>query len=423
MEQMIPSEDLADASSSREASALPESSISRALVLILAVASAFAVANLYYNQPLLAEIARSLHVTQAQAGIVPTMTQIGYATGLLFLVPLGDIVERRRLIVLMLGGVTVALVAAANARGLIPLTIFSYAIGVTTVVPQMLIPFGVHLSAPSQRGKTVGNIMSGLLLGILLSRTAAGFVGAHLGWRAVYAIASGLMVVLAVILRLLLPTSPPTQRLGYGPLLKSVFRLMVDQPLLREAALSGALIFGAFSAFWATLAFLLSSPAYNYGAQAAGLFGLVGAVGALAASAAGRLSDRYSPRVLVGGAALVTTLSYVVFYAFGGRSILALVIGVILLDLGVQGAQVTNQTRVYNLIAGASSRLNTAYMTTYFIGGALGSALAARGWSAAGWSGVCLAGGAMAGAALVANLVASRLGKPEASVTQTENAV
>jgi predicted MFS family arabinose efflux permease len=387
--------------------------MSRGLTLTMAVACAFTVANLYYNQPLLALIARDFGVTEAQVGAVPTSSQVGYALGVGLLVPLGDITERRRLILLMLGLVSASLVAMALAPTLLLLTAASLAVGLTTVVPQMLLPFAVHLTAPGERGRTVGTVVSGLLLGILLSRTVAGFVGAGLGWRAMFWIAAGLMLALAVVLRLLLPESRPESHgggLSYAGLLRSVARLGIEQPILREAAVSGALVFGAFSAFWATLVFHLSSPQFHLGPQAAGLFGLIGAVGALAAPVTGRLADRKSPRFLVGVATAVILASYVVFRAAGAH-LWGLIIGVLLLDLGVQAAQVSNQTRVYGLIPGASSRLNTVYMVSCFVGGSAGSLLGSFGWNRGGWGGVCLAGGGMAALALLAHLLAARSSK------------
>lgn len=250
--------------------------ISRELTFIMAAACALSVANLYYNQPLLKLMAQSFHVSEAQVGIIPTLSQIGYALGLGFLVPLGDITERRRLILLLLLLVSAALVLAALAPALPLLALASLAIGITTVVPQMLLPFAVHLSAPATRGKTVGTVMSGLLIGILLSRTVAGFIGDSLGWQAMFWIAAGMMLALAAVLRFLLPESHPDreQDRSYGALLRSVVRLAREQPVLREAAVSGALVFGCFSAFWATLTFQLSSPVFHLGARSAGLFGI-----------------------------------------------------------------------------------------------------------------------------------------------------
>ena len=342
--------------------------MSRGLTVTMAIASGCAAANLYYNQPLLAQIARSYNVPQAQAGILPPLCQIGYATGLFLLVPLGDILERRRLIVTLFLIVTAGLVTCATAPNLPALAVASYAVGVSTVMAQLLIPFAVTLTKPENRGRIVGNLMSGLLLGILLSRTISGFVGPHFGWRTMYLLAAVVMATLAVVLRLLLPEGRSHSHMTYGALMRSVLRLVREQPVLRWSALSGGLLFGTFSAFWATLDFLLESPAYHLGPklgpQIAGLFGLVGAVGALAASFAGRLADRFSPRAIVGSMTFVTLLAYGIFAGFGYH-LVGLILGVIVLDWGVQAGHVANQTRVYALLPNAHSRLNTVYMSTY----------------------------------------------------------
>lgn len=387
----------------------PRRRMTRGLTVTMAIASGCAAANLYYNQPLLAQIARSYNVPQAQAGILPPLCQIGYATGLFLLVPLGDILERRRLIVTLFAIVTAGLLLCAAAPTLPLLAVASYAVGVSTVMAQLLIPFAVTLSEPGERGRIVGNLMSGLLLGILLSRTVSGFIGPQFGWRTMYLLAAAVMAILAIILRLLLPEGRSHALMTYGALMKSVIRLVREQPVLRWSALSGGLLFGTFSAFWATLDFLLESPAYHLGPELgpriAGTFGIVGAVGALAASFAGRLADKFSPRAIVGAMTFVTLLAYGIFAGFGYH-IAGLILGVIVLDWGVQAGHVANQTRVYALLPNAHSRLNTVYMSSYFVGGSLGSYLAVRGWKAAGWGGVCEVGASFAIAGLLAHTLA-----------------
>ena len=273
---------------------------------------------------------------------------------------------------------------------------------------QLLIPFAVTLSEPGERGRIVGALMSGLLLGILLSRTVSGFIGPKFGWRAMYLLAALVMALLAVVLRSLLPTGHSHAHMTYSALMQSVFRLIREQPVLRWSALSGGLLFGTFSAFWATLDFLLEGPAYHYGPKMGphitGTFGVVGAVGALAASFAGRLADKFSPRAIVGAMTFVTLLAYGIFAEFGYH-LFGLIIGVIVLDWGVQAGHVANQTRVYALLPNAQSRLNTVYMSTYFVGGSLGSYLAVRGWKASGWPGVCEVGAGFALAGLLAHLL------------------
>ncbi len=365
--------------------------LSRPLVWIMAVASGLAVANLYYLQPLLADVSRDFGVTASQVGVVATLAQLGYALGLLFIVPLGDIRERRGLIVATLVGVAVALLLAAVASSLTWLAAASLLIGFATVTPQVIIPLAATLAAPHERGRVVGTVMSGLLIGILLARTVSGFVGERLGWRAMLEIAAGMMLLLALALRILLPRSQPGGTLRYMQLLRSLPGMLRAEPVLREAAAMGALAFACFSVFWVTLAFFLETPPYHYGSDVAGLFGLVGVAGALAASAIGRIADRHDPRITTGVTLVATLLSFIVFWLFG-TSLIGLVVGVILLDLGVQGTQVSNQTRIYALQPDARNRITTIYMTTYFVGGALGSLLGAFAWSRWGWNGVCAVG-------------------------------
>jgi predicted MFS family arabinose efflux permease len=230
--------------------------------------------------------------------------------------------------------------------------------------------------------------MSGLLIGVLLARTVSGFIGEAFGWRAVYWMASGLMIVLAVALFILLPRSQPSFKVSYRKLMQSLPGLIRTQPVLREAAMTGAMLFGAFSCFWTTLVFLLEKPPYHYGSQVAGLFGLVGVIGAAAAPIVGRLADKRSPRLTVGLAIVISILSFLVFWLFGYQ-LWGLIVGVILLDLGTQAGQVANQSRIYSLEPEFHSRLNTVYMVSYFVGGSLGSYLATYSWSVWKWSGVC----------------------------------
>jgi predicted MFS family arabinose efflux permease len=375
------------------------------LIWMMAIACGLSVANLYYNQPLLSEMARGFHVTVREVGFIPTMTQVGYALGLLFLVPLGDILQRWRLVVTLLILVAVSLVLAATARSLPWLAAASLAIGIFTVVPQVLIPYTAQLTPPGERGRAVGIVMCGLLIGILLSRTISGFVGEHFGWRAMYWIASGLMVALAVVLGPLVPRHALQPHLPYPKLLASVLAIARKHAVVRQAALNGSLLFAAFSAFWATLVFRLEAPPFHYGARAAGMFGVVGVVGALAAAVVGRLADRHGPRTILTLAATLILAAFAIFWIFGS-TLAGLAAGVIVLDLAMQSAQVANQTRIYALEPSVHSRVNTAYMATYFIGGACGSLAGACAWSAWRWPGVCAVGLAFAAIAIVAHLLA-----------------
>lgn len=360
-------------------------------VAVMFAASAVCVANIYYCQPLLSEIGQSLGVSDRAIGYLPMWTQAGTALGMFAFVPLGDMFPRRKLIVIMSGVSALAVAMMAIAPNLALVNAAGFATGLAGIVAHLILPFAAKLAPPERRGHVVGTVLSGLLLGILLARVVSGFVGDAFGWRAMYWIAAVAMFVLAIALRYALPYDRPESGIRYAELARSIAHLAWTQPVLREAAVIGGLLFGAFSSFWATLVFFLGTPPYHYGPRVAGLFGLVGAVGVLIAPWAGRLTDRKGPAYTVTLAILTTIASYVVF-DLAGRAFWGLVLGVILLDLGVQAGHVANQTRIYALIPEARSRLNTVYMVTYFLGGSLGSALGAAGWTRWRWNGVCAAG-------------------------------
>lgn len=360
-------------------------------VWIMATATGLSVANLYYNQPLLADLQQSFGVGVKEIGTIPTLTQIGYALGMLFLVPLGDMIERRKLIVLTSLLVTGALLMAATAQNLMTMAIASLLIGLMTMTPQLIIPFAAHLADNKSRGKVLGTVVSGLLIGILLSRTLSGFIGSMFGWRTVFYSAAALMLALAAILSVALPKSETSFSGSYGKLMKSIWHLVKEEPTLRESSFIGGMIFGLFSSIWATLIFLLKTPHFGYGAKEVGLFGLLGAAGALAAPIMGRVADKRGPRFGLAVGLAVTTLSVLILF-FSGESLLGLIVGIFVMDLGIQGAHVSNQTRVFALREDARSRLNTVYMFCYFVGGALGSLLGSFAWNAGQWMGVCILG-------------------------------
>ncbi len=365
--------------------------LTTSLTLLLAITCGVTAANLYYNQPLLAAISRSFHVSETVVGTVPTMTQLGYATGILLFIPLGDRLRRKPLVLGLIALIIFSLLAAATARNLAVLAVASFTVGLVTVVPHVLIPFVASIVTPMERGQAVGKVMSGLLLGILLSRTVSGIVGNIYGWRAVFYAAMILMLLLGVVLAVLLPDSRGTATLSYPQLLKSVWNLVITEPVLRQACVSGALLFASFSIFWATLAYLMTSPAYHQGPLAVGLFGLVGAAGAMGAPLAGRLADLKGPRYMVGISVVVVAVSFGFFLLFG-LTYTGLIAGVLVMDLGVQAGHVSNQTRIYTLGEHHGSRLNTAYMVSYFLGGAAGSQIGAWAWASDGWRGVSIAG-------------------------------
>lgn len=387
--------------------------MSPGLVWMMAAAAGLSVANLYYHQPLLGDIGQTFQASNRALGLIPAFSQVGYALGLLLVVPLGDSLERRRVIVVMTALVSLALMGVALSPTLPWMVLASGMVGVTTVVPQLLVPFAAHLAPEAQRGRVVGTVMSGLLIGILLSRTLSGFLGVRFGWRAMFWIAAALMLLLVGVLRFSLPSQHASSPLPYPALLRSLVHLVREEPLLRLHSVLGALTFGGFSAFWATLALYLHSLPQHYGAQVAGLFGAVGVAGAVAAPLVGRYSDVRGDRRINAIAIGVLLLSFVVLGVLG-RWLWGIALGVILLDLGAQANHISNQTRVYSLRPEARNRLNTVYMVTYFAGGATGAWLGSLAWSRWGWSGVCVVGGAMALTGLIVlGLVSPRAPLPD----------
>ncbi len=373
----------------------------RWLLWLLACTAGATVANIYYCQPLLDAMATSFGVGQAAVSNAAAVTQLGVACGMLGIVPLGDSHERKRLILLIVSLSAVTLAGTALCRSVSALGVASFATGVVGVTPHLVVPYAAGLVGPERRGRTVGFVMSGLLIGILLSRTFSGLVGAHAGWRTVYWLAAGAMLALAGLLAAVLPPQRPARQVPYGELLRSLWPLVLREPVLRRHALIGALGMGAFSAFWTTLAFFLAALPGHYGSETAGFFGLVGAAGAAAAVVAGSLADRIGPKPL-NGVALGLIVGSFGLMAVTGQSLWLLAVGVVVMDAGVQGSHISNQTRVYGLSGELRNRLNAIYMVTYFLGGAAGSALGSRAWVAYGWPGVCATGAALGAAGLAA---------------------
>ncbi|WP_215845804.1 MFS transporter [Candidatus Pantoea bituminis] len=365
-----------------------------ALVLLMSVATGLSVASNYYVQPLLHTIAQQFDLSVNLAGFIVTVAQLGYACGLLLLVPLGDMLERRGLIVVMsllaAGGMVITALSSSFALLLLGTLIT----GLFSVVAQILVPLAATLADPDRRGKIVGTVMSGLLLGILLARTVAGLLTQFGGWRTVYWTASLLMALMAVALWRFLPSARQSVSLNYPQLLRSIFRLYAENRVIRTRAYTGCLSFANFSVMWTSMAFLLSSPPYNFSESQIGLLGLVGAAGALAARQAGALADKGKAKLTTSAGLLIMLASWAAI-ALGAHYLTALIIGILLLDLAVQAVHITNQSVIYAQKPEARNRLNAGYMTSYFIGGAFGSLLSANAYHLAGWYGVCAAGALM----------------------------
>lgn len=370
-----------------------------ARTLLFAVAGGAAVGNLYWAQPLLDEIASSLGTSAAVAGLLVTLTQVGYALGILLVVPLGDVLDRRRLIPGVLVASAVALLFAAVAPSFAVLLVALALVGLTTVAGQLLIPLAGDLADPSSRGRVVGTIASGVLTGILVSRTVSGLVADAFGWRAIYVVAAVAALLFAVLLRRAIPELDRRDRVRYPTLIASVFRAVAAHRAVRVTLVISSAMFAVFTMFWTALTFLLSAEPFGYSTSAIGLVGLAGLAGAVAAQRVGRLHDR-GVSVPVTGAAIAVVLVSLVVAGLGARSIVVVLVAVVLLDVGVQATNVLNQTRLFAIDPAARSRLNTAFVTANFIGGAIGSALASVLWNAGGWTAVTVGGAVLVGFAL-----------------------
>jgi predicted MFS family arabinose efflux permease len=382
-------------------------------VLLLAIAVGAAVANIYYVQPLLNLVADTFGVSEAAAGLLVTCSQAGYLAGLALLVPLGDLRERRRLVTTMLVGAGIALAACAAAPSFGVLAGALIVAGALSAVAQIIVPLAATLAAPHERGQVVGSVMSGLLIGILGARIVSGVAAELGGVRLIFALAAGLMLAMALLLRRALPHLPPVEHLSYRSALGSVRELIATEPVLRQRMMLGALQMAGFTMLWTAVAFLLGGPPYHYGVAVIGLFGLAGVAGALVAPVAGRLADRGRGRVAL-SAFLTAILASWALLAAGASSLVALVAGIVLLDLGVQGAQISNQSTIYALRPEARSRLTTAYMVSLFLGGVIGSLLAAGVYGASGWGATCALGAALAATALAVWAATQRRGMPAA---------
>jgi len=384
-----------------------QSGISKTVIWSMSIISGLVVANNYYNQPLLGLIAKDFSVSESAAGKISVLTQLGYAFGLLLIVPLGDKFLRKKLILIDLVLVFGALLWMTFATELWMLYAASLLIGTTSVIPQLFVPIAAELSSEKDKAANIGLVVSGLLLGILLSRFVGGIVGELWGWRSMFGIAAGLMLLVWVFVYKMLPELQPNFKGTYLELMNSVLQLAKTQPVLQLASFRGAMAFGSMCALFTTLVFHMERPPFEVGASVVGSFGLAGAVGALAAAKVGSLQNKMSINRIILYALLILIGSWGFTY-FAGNTYWGLIIGVILIDLGVQSSHIMNQTNYFLLKTNAVNRLNTVYMVSYFIGGSLGTFFASLAWQYAQWEGVCLVGITMGLLALIAHVIFSR---------------
>ncbi|AJC19935.1 MFS transporter [Pandoraea pulmonicola] len=382
----------AQLSTAGQAATRPQPELSARLILLLATGTGLTVASLYYAQPMLGIMTDDIHAANTTVGWVPTLTQLGYALGILLLVPLGDIIDRRRIVLIKGAILTLALLVAAVSPGIGTLLVASLAIGLTATMAQDIVPAAASIAPESIRGRVVGTVMTGLLLGILLSRVVSGFVAENFGWRAMYVVAAVSVAAFGVVAWRSLPSFHPTTQMSYGQLIGSIASLWKRHPALRRAAFAQGLLSVGFSAFWSTLAVMLHEAPFHLGAAAAGAFGLAGAAGALGAPLAGRIADRKGPQIVTRlGAGLVAVSFAAMLLApmLGAHAQLWLIgLAAIGFDLGVQVALVSHQTIVYGIEPAARSRLNAVLFVGVFIGMSIGALLGAQALAHWGWTGV-----------------------------------
>lgn len=379
-----------------------KSSLSNSVLYLMSISAGLVVANLYYNQPLLHLISVTFNVTESAVSNVALSTQLGYAFGLLFIIPLGDKISNHKILQIDFLVLVISLFGAALSNSLWLLIVSSFAIGFTSSIPQLFVPLAAQLSDKAGRGRAIGIVMSGLLIGILGSRVLSGFIGEQFGWRVVYYGAAFMMMILFVILKWKLPKIKPTYKDSYSTLMKSLWFYFKTEPALRLASLRGALAFGALSVFWTTLVFLMEDS-FGYGSSITGLFGLFGIVGALGATVIGKLNNKVSKNKLILFGIVLLILSWGIFLV-SPHSIIGLIIGVILIDLGMQGLHITNQNIIFSKNEEARNRVNTIYMVSFFIGGSAGTSLGAIAWQYYGWTGVSVLGIALSVAIAIVHL-------------------
>ncbi|QNK77117.1 MFS transporter [Winogradskyella sp. PAMC22761] len=376
--------------------------LSNSVLYLMSVSAGLVVANLYYNQPLLHQMSVDFEVGESAISNVPLATQLGYAFGLLFIIPLGDKISNKKILQFDFALMVISLISAAMSSSLFLLITSSFLIGFSSAIPQLFVPMAAQLADDKSRGRAIGIVMSGLLIGILGSRVISGIVGEWFGWRFMYFAATGLMVLLFILLQFKLPKINPTYKGSYGSLLKSIEFYFKTEPSVRLAALRGGLGFAGLSIFWTTFVFLMEDN-FGYGSDITGAFGLFGVIGALAAAVVGKLNDKFNKNKIILFSAVLLIFSWVIFY-FSANSLIGLAVGVILVDLGLQILHITNQSIVFSKNPEARNRVNTIYMVGFFIGGALGTTLGALAWEHYAWQGVSVLGILISVAILIVQL-------------------
>lgn len=383
--------------------------LSGKMIGLMATASGIAVANIYYIQPLLNSAAEYFNISGSQASLLATLTQTGYALGLFLILPIADLIERKKLILTMIFLSILSLLGMYFSKNFILTCVACLAVGITSVIPQLLLPLCAKLSDEQVRGKNIGHIMSGLLTGVVLSRVVSGAVGKYIGWKSIYIIAVVLMSILFTVMKFTLPVCIADEKgdLNYTSSIKSMFSLPKKFPIIIEAAINGFMILAAFSALWTVLTFHLQGTPFNFETNIIGLFGILGVSGAMFAPIAGKISDRRSAKFTVGINIAIIIVSYLCFIIFGFK-VWGLIAGVVLLDMGVNSCNVANQTRIQSLSESERNRITSIYMVTMFAGGAVGSYLGSTLYNHFGWYGFCSIGIITQLIAMIVHIISSK---------------
>lgn len=365
--------------------------LTRELLWLMTIGCGLVIANLYYSQPLLRLIADDLGESEAATSRIAMVTQLGYATGLLFIVPLGDMFRRKRIILIDFAFILLSLLAVALSRTLEMVIVSSFFLGLTSVIPQVFLPLTAQLSKPGEAPKNMATVITGLLTGMLLSRVFSGILAEYTGWRSVYFTALVILFIYGIILAARLPEIQPTFKGTYHQLMRSILHYVRILPDLRMASLRGALTFGSFSMLWGTLAFQLNSPPFNAGSDVAGAMGIIGVLGAVAANVTGRVTNKYGQNTILTIGACSLLLSWVIF-GLAGSTYAGIIIGIIILDMAQQAMNISNQSLIFKTHPEATNRINTAYMVSFFTGGAIGTFVGGTAWGMYGWTGVVVSG-------------------------------